>query len=493
MFASKKIVTISADGGHLHFVAVKRGWRGFELASWMTLPNDPQRDSLALRPEIDEFYRRAGVDKNQTVVEIPRAKVAIRTLQFPKAVLENLTHIIEYQVENYEPIDRADLAYVHQRVDDASPTGPSAWMNPLALLSRFASGKARKPGAPVAQEKLEVLLAMAPRAEVEHQREFWAGFGIYPQAMLCGSFGLARLLQLDPGAGRERNFLLRVGENDFELIAVFLGKIRRAQRFEFLSSEPQARAEHMLLELGRSRAELRIEEKDVHNVYVTGADPESYLKEFRSSSTSLPLRPLRVPACLRSRANLTEFHALAPAIGDSLLAMSKGGLATDLMGRAEHIAHPRWVWAPTYAFCGLAVLMAGASASGPYLQQSRFVDQLSSEITRLQPQVRQVERIETEANEVRKKAAVLDAVQGRDALNLEALRELTEILPDSVWINDFYLRADGVEINGLAENATALVPLIEQSPLFKDVALASGITRNQQGKEMFRIRAKFEF
>ena len=493
MLATKKIVSISVDGAHLHFVAVKKGLRGYELSSWMTLENDPQRDPLALRPQIDEFYRRAGIDKNQTVVEMPRARVALRTLQFPKAVLDNLTHIIEYQVENYEPIDRAGLAYVHQLVDDASPSGTSALMKRLALFSRPPSGRARMQGAPVGQEKLEVLLAMAPRAEVEHQREFWAGQGIHPRAVLCGSFGLARLLQLDPGAPREKNFLLRVGEDDFELIAVFFGKIRRAKRFEFLSSEPPARAEHMLLELGRLRAELRIEDKDVQNVYVTGVDPESVLKGFRSDPAVLPLRPLRVPACLRSRANLKEFHALAPAIGASFLAMSKGGLATDLMGRGEDIAQPRWVWAPTYALCGLAILMGGASVSGPYLQQSRFLDQMSSEITRLQPQVRQVERLETETSEVQKKAAILETIQGRDALNLEALRELSEILPDSAWINDFNLRGDGVEINGLAENATALVPLLEQSPLFNDVALASGITKNQQGKEMFRIRAKFEY
>lgn len=493
MLASKKIVVISADGPHLHFVAVRRGLRGFELSQWMSLLNDPRRDPLALQPEIDEFYRRARVDKHQTVVAMPRAKVALRTLQFPRAVLENLTHIIEYQVENYEPIDRAELSYAHQMVEDAGPSGTSALMKRLALFSRIASGSSRRQGVPAVQEKLEVLLAMAPRAEVEHQRELWAGLGIHPRAMLCGAFGLARLLQLDPAAAREKNFLLRVGENDFELIAVFLGKIRRAKRFEFSSSDPRNRIEHMLIELGRTRAELRIEEKDVDNIFVTGVDPDAILKEFRSGSSVMPMRPLRVPASLRSRANPAEFHALASAIGLAVLATNKGGLATDLMGQSENIAQPRWVWAPTYALCGLAVLMAGTGAFGPYLQQSRFLEQLSSEIVRLQPQVRQVERLETETGEVQKKAAVLDTARGRDAVNLEALRELSEILPDTAWINDFSLRGDGVEISGQADNATALVPLIEQSPLFKDVALASGITRVQQGKEVFRIRAKFEY
>jgi Tfp pilus assembly protein PilN/Tfp pilus assembly PilM family ATPase len=490
VFASKKIVAISADGAHLRFVAVKRGLRGFEVFHGMTLQNFQQRDPLGLRPEIEEFYRRARIDKNRTVVALPRSKVVIRTLQFPEAVLENLGHIIEYQVENYEPVDRTELAFAHQLVGGAPSGTTYAFRKRLGSLSRFASGKGSARG-PL-PGKLEVLLVMARRAEVEGEREFLSVLGLHPRAMLCESLGLARLLQLDAAAARENNFLVRAGETDFEVIAVFGGKIQSAKRFEFLSPDLKARTEHVMLELGRSRAELRLGEKDIHNVFVTGTDPESLLKELRSDLTTLPWRPLRVPASLRLHSNPTEFHALAPAIGAAILAMSKGGLATNLMGHDEDIAQPRWVWAPTYALCSLAVLMVGAGAIGPRVQQSQFLEQLSAEIQRLQPQVRQVERLETETGATQKKAAVLEMVQGRDALNLEALRELSEILPETTWINDFNLRGDGVEISGSADNATALVPLIEQSPLFKDASLASGITRNQQGKEIFRIRAKFE-
>jgi Tfp pilus assembly protein PilN len=493
VFTSRKIVAISVEGAHLRLVAVKKGLRGFEVSHGMTLQNFQQRDPLGLRPEIEDFYRRAHIEKNQTVVVLPRAKVVLRTLQFPGAVLENLSHIIEYQVENYEPIDRADLAYAHQLVGGPTRGTSSAFRNQLASLSRFASGRGSKPGAHPLPGKLEVLLVMARQAEVGREREFLSVLGLHPRAMLCESLGLARLLQLDVGAFRENDFLVHTGETDFEVIAVLGGEVRSARRFEFLSSDLKARAEQVGIELGRSRAELRLGEEVVHNVFVTGPDPESFLKELRSGLTTLPWRPLRMPASIRFQANASEFHTMAPAIGVAILAMSKGGLATNLMGHGEEIAQPRWVWAPTYALCSLALLMVGASAVGPSVQQSRFLEQLSSEIARLQPQVRQVERMETETSEIQKKAAVLEMVEGRDALNLEALRELSEILPDSTWINDFNLRGDGVEISGLTDNATALVPLIEQSPLFKDVALASGITRNQQGKEIFRIRAKFEY
>ena|GEM_PF-6030905 len=493
MFASRKMTALSFDGNDLHWVDVKKNLRGFELTHWMTLRDVHQRDPLALHPDIDDFFRRARADKNQSVVALPRSMVVLRLLQFPRAVLENLTNIVEYQVENYEPIDRAELSYAHQLVDEAAGRRTSPWGKPVALWGRSGTGKGPSPGPQSGAGKLNVLLAMARRSDVERNRSFLASLGVHPRAMLCESLGLVRLMQLDEAAARENSFLVRTGENDFELIAVLSGKIRCAKRFDHASNDPKARSEQVTLEIDRARAELQLEKKDVHNAFLTGSEPEKLLNELRAHEGAMPWRLLRIPGSLRSRANATEFHALAPAIGVAILAITKGGLATDLLGQGEGVTQPRWTWAPTYALCGLAVLMIGAGAARPYYQQAQFLRQLNAEIERLQPQVRQVERLETTVSEIQKKAAILENLQGRDARNLEALRELSEILPDTTWINEFNLRGDGIEIGGFADNATALVPLIGQSPLFKEVTLASGIARTQQGKEIFRIRAKFGF
>ena len=48
----------------------------------------------------------------------------------------------------------------------------------------------------------------------------------------------------------------------------------------------------------------------------------------------------------------------------------------------------------------------------------------------------------------------------------------------------------GVQIEGDAESASELIPLLEISPLFKDVAFLSSITKSKDGKERFRIGLK---
>lgn len=469
MFALKKRVAIEIAGKTLQCVAVSKGLRGYEVTARLALEEFESRDPLALRPQVDEFFRRARVDRHQTVVALPRASVVLRTLHFPEAVSENLANILDYQVENFEPIDRAELAYAHQLISRGDPPG-----------------------------KLEVLLVMTRRAEIERRQQFFAALGIQPRAMVCATLGLARILQaVDSVAARENNFLVRTNENDFELLAVLAGKIRAAKRFEFPESSGRVpRGEQIAQELVRTCAELRLEEKNLHNVYVTGVNPEAVVAEVRAKAVALPVRLLCVPVRrggLRSRLSPAEFQAAAPAIGAAILAMQKSGLPTNLMNHPEFSGQPRWAWAPTYALCGAALLMAGATAVRPSLQQRQFLNQLNAEIARLQPQVRRVERIESQTSEAQKKAAVLAARMGHDARNLEALRELSEILPDTAWINELSVHGDTIDLSGFADSATALVPLLDQSPLFQDATLASGITRTQQGKELFHIRARFKF
>src|SRR5438128_11332837 len=53
------------------------------------------------------------------------------------------------------------------------------------------------------------------------------------------------------------------------------------------------------------------------------------------------------------------------------------------------------------------------------------------------------------------------------------------------------LDAKGVELTGQAAQASALIPLLENSPLLERVEFASPVTRGRD-REQFRIRAAWE-
>ncbi len=58
------------------------------------------------------------------------------------------------------------------------------------------------------------------------------------------------------------------------------------------------------------------------------------------------------------------------------------------------------------------------------------------------------------------------------------LEEVTRLLPDDTWLAQFNIVAGRVEIEGSTASATALVPLLEGSPLFTAVSFRAPLTTN---------------
>jgi len=74
---------------------------------------------------------------------------------------------------------------------------------------------------------------------------------------------------------------------------------------------------------------------------------------------------------------------------------------------------------------------------------------------------------------------------------LPVLRELTETLPASAWLQALAMDRQGVELTGQADGASALIPLLEASSRLERAELTSPVTKTQN-KEQFRIRAAWE-
>lgn len=71
------------------------------------------------------------------------------------------------------------------------------------------------------------------------------------------------------------------------------------------------------------------------------------------------------------------------------------------------------------------------------------------------------------------------------------LEELTRLLPDSAWVSDLKMDSTTLEIAGLATSATSLIPLLERSSVFMDVASAASLTFDpREEKERYAIRAR---
>ena len=70
------------------------------------------------------------------------------------------------------------------------------------------------------------------------------------------------------------------------------------------------------------------------------------------------------------------------------------------------------------------------------------------------------------------------------------LEALSALLPDQSWLTELHIGRAGIELSGYAQDAAALIPLIERSPYFSDVKFRANLVRDPQLRlDRFQIGA----
>jgi general secretion pathway protein L len=143
---------------------------------------------------------------------------------------------------------------------------------------------------------------------------------------------------------------------------------------------------------------------------------------------------------------------------------------------------------------GTAVVTAAllvAAAAVPGVREQRQLARVNAEIGRLDPEVRAVERVLRDLERKRKLLGTINGIETNAIRPLPVLRELTDLLPSDTWLTTLSLDSKGVELTGQAAAASALIPLLENSPRLERVEFSSPVTRGRD-KEQFRIKAAWE-
>src|SRR5438309_1339295 len=146
----------------------------------------------------------------------------------------------------------------------------------------------------------------------------------------------------------------------------------------------------------------------------------------------------------------------------------------------------------TVGMAAATVLLGIIALLAPGWREQRHLNRINAEINRLDPEVKSVDRVLRELERKRKLLATVNGVEAAGVRPLPVLRELTELLPGDAWLTTVSLDAKGVELTGAASAASALIPLLENSPRLERVEFSSPVTRGRDNKEQFRIRAAWE-
>lgn len=131
----------------------------------------------------------------------------------------------------------------------------------------------------------------------------------------------------------------------------------------------------------------------------------------------------------------------------------------------------------------------------PYIQMVNNVSVLKT----IDTQIKAIKKDVTAVEKLQDRIAVLDrAVDNVNKIKedyiprIDVILELAKVLPNDAWVKSLTIVENSFEVEGDAVSSTNLIPILENSPLFSGVGLASPVTKTQSGREKFRIKGNIQ-
>jgi len=386
-------------------------------------------------------------------IGLDRKLVMVKTLELPRVVVGGLGQMVGFELERHVPFPPEEARF--------------DW----AELASAADDQSRR-----------VLIAACERRIVERPLGLLAAARRRPASLTVACHDLPALL---PRAlpSRRTVWIHRHGRN---IDLLFLDG-----RAPLMSRRVTAEdAEGLAREIQRSLP--LVGWSDYQAIWLSGDDAEAWLIAFAAvDPLGVPLSP---PPYAKPSATLVG--ALPPeSRGTALLALAVATRSRPpLLNLLPADVRPWRLSRNQLVTAGMVivtVLLGFAVAFTHVYKTERYLERLSTEIRRLDSDTKAVDRLATELARKRSVLHALQSVKTARIQPLPVLRELTETLPASVWLQALSMGTDGVELTGQADSASQLIPLLEASQWLERVEFTSPVTKTQS-KEQFRIRAAWE-
>ncbi|MBN1830321.1 MAG: pilus assembly protein PilM [Deltaproteobacteria bacterium] len=401
---------------------------------------------------VKEFIAERRLSGVQIFVSLPRDMAILRYVEFPKAVRENLRETLGYEMDKYMPLPVESIYYDFQVVEEQKEEG-----------------------------LIRVLLIAVKKSIIDRIHERFKGLGIGIAGVELRSTAAANYFTVAGNSGGSSLLaLLYVGAEGAEFTIIDHGLLRHSRVSSRGQSIPAFLAgEFDNLQTGEDPAPLQ-------KLQIYGditEDPATLLPPGRENVTILPLD--------LAATGLPSAVFIA-AYGLALKGFRSFPSGINLLPPAMRKGASRAAYYTLFVLVGLLVAGIISWGAGAVLSKHFYLQRLEQERGRLQADVKNVERIQKASAELEAQISFLARVREDKAPILSILEELTERIPETAWIRRLSFSGESLEVEGYAASASDLISLLEESPLFKEVAFASPITKNRDGKETFRIGMKIQ-
>jgi Tfp pilus assembly protein PilN len=455
---------------HLILSLLRKSFRKIRLVDYRIYPlwTEGQREVQEAQwiSLITTFISKNEVSKDRVFISIPREKTLFRFLRLPIATKENLRKVLEYEAPKITPFDKEDFWFDFQVLKEEAE-----WLYLVAVF--------------VKKEELNPYLSLLKK------------MGIQPISIQVPAVSALNLFLYHFHEGEkegELSVLLDVNDPFFEM-NILEGK---EWKDSFHLPLPAEEKEERILQ-----AFQRGEEKDSSlsraMFFVYGLDAtEKGLPNFQETegmkgATSPPVGRIEVG----TDESLPDY--IYPSIGLPLAGLTETPLKLNLLPLEMRKKVRDYGKTVFLGLLSLAVILGFIWGGGVYSRYRSELETLRSEIKKKRPEVEAVERIQKQRTELVSEMAEFAKITRGSVSEVQILKELTELLPPSVWIWQYKFSGREIEISGFADSASELIPLLDKSPLFEKVEFLAPVTKERdrrtgadRERERFKIKMRLE-
>jgi general secretion pathway protein L len=217
----------------------------------------------------------------------------------------------------------------------------------------------------------------------------------------------------------------------------------------------------------------------------------------RIASRDVENARLQVELTVVQRDIIDDLRRRAGCNGLRITGIDIGGQPLPLPVEATNGDHQpvrqRFMSLATHALFGLAGLLAVGVVVVPYFRNNALISELTEEVAQAKREADASAKLQDAIDaENHDQSFVIDRKQGSPTVT-ELMASLTHILPDDVSLTELEIDGDSVQLSGMAGSATAVLGLLDQSPMVTNAAFRSSVTQDAQlGKERFDITAQIK-
>lgn len=443
---------------YVRLTYLKASFKGIQLAAHGAYPlkaDCPLEEKIELiGGAIREFLRENRVSPAAVFLGVPRHAAIVKYVQLPLSVKENLRDTLGYEMEKHIPLPADEIYFDYVIVAEDKDAG-----------------------------KLKLLLVASRKSWIDAYLNLATHIGVGISGIEISSTAIANYFTgLDGSVGKDGCAIVSLRDDHLEidgLRAGFLDYSRSVDRAEW-GSDLHA---FIARELERGRESLGAEQDRLHAVFCGFEEHPEVVDNF-TADDRLDIR--RVDLSRRG----VPSPVMIPAYGLALKGLRKQQTDINLAPKERRKRPNRAGQYTMVVLAGLLILLAFAWGGGSILSKQLYLRGLDAEIDRLAVEVKNIEQTRTKCEALEGRIDYLGRLFETSPPVLDVFRELSLMIPKTAWVANFTFSEGEVKIDGRSEASSELIPSLESSPLFSDVAFISSITRDQTGKEIFRIGLK---